>query len=430
MRTRGVARREDEAAAAVAAAATPAARHAALIPLLSGPPHVLAAALAAIGPPGSTPLLAALAFSDHTLLRAACSPERLDAIPPLLRAYGESPGACADVIRVLDDADDRSNTHHNSPRPLRAALTKGHAGAMAALLGAYRHAGRSAEALASDDHWALRRSAEHPEILRLLLAEYGAPGGPALLRALAAGSHYALRVVCRRGQARTVALLLASYGPPECRDVLEALEKSKVLAQSCVNGRAELVALLAAAYGESGRPALRKALAEDEDGFRMTALLTIFSRIHLFFDHDVALLAAYDATLAAALAALGEPEHTTALRALGDWLKASNRIMYGPAERLARVLPDSVLARLAAQSPAAWAVLADGTARALLSAPVRASLALPALLALRRLPEGVAEPLAAFLRARPWLLFYSSCIAAAPAAAAAAAAAAPAAGPV
>jgi hypothetical protein len=79
---------------------------------------------------------------------------------------------------------------------------------------------------------------------------------------------------------------------------------------------------------------------------------------------------------------------------------------FEPAGRLARIPVDSLLARLAVATPVAWAIN-PGAARALLSAPVRASVALPALLALRRLPAGVAAPVAAHLRARPWLLFAS-----------------------
>jgi hypothetical protein len=116
-----------------------------------------------------------------------------------------------------------------------------------------------------------------------------------------------------------------------------------------------------------------------------------------------------DAILAVLLVALGEPDHAAALRILGDCLTEPKGPYdpMEPAERLAHVLPDSALARLAVAAPAAWA-LDPGAARALLSAPVRASLALPRLLALRRLPPGVAEPVAAHLRARPWLLFASS----------------------
>jgi len=101
------------------------------------------------------------------------------------------------------------------------------------------------------------------------------------------------------------------------------------------------------------------------------------------------------------------------VRAVGAWLMEPtiSRYFLGwkipPAERLARIPRGSLLARLAVATPAAWA-LNPNAARALLSAPVRALLVLPRLLAVRRLPAGVAEPVAAYLRPRPWLLFSSS----------------------
>jgi len=132
-------------------------------------------------------------------------------------------------------------------------------------------------------------------------------------------------------------------------------------------------------------------------------------------DRPPGAVARCDAALAALLAALGEADCATALRVLGRWLTGPNRLYEDapvePAERLASITPDSALARLAVATPQAWAINPDA-ARALLSAPVRASVALPALLALRRLPAGVAEPVAAHLRARPWLLFSGAAAAA------------------
>jgi hypothetical protein len=359
MRTRADARRGGEAAAAVAAAATPAARHAVLLALLllrNCPAHVLEAALAAIGPPGSAAVLAALSHGDHSLLREACRRRRPDAVAPLLRAYGDSPDACAAAVRILSLSS-----------VLQLACYRGDAETAAALLAVYRRAGRAHEALAADDHWALRYTG-YPDITALVLAEYGEPGSDAVLAALAADGHGALRSACKYGRSRSVALLAAAYGPPGCA-------------------------------------ALRKAVA-DENGLVL---------MDIFFEHcrrsNRDRLAAYDATLSALLSALAELDNATALRALGSWLEAPIRAYTSdpaePAERLVRIPPDSVLARLAVAAPAAWALNPDA-ARALLSAPVRASLALPRLLAVRRLPAGVAEPLAAHLRAQPWLLFAGS----------------------
>jgi hypothetical protein len=354
MRTRGEARREVEAAAA---------QHAALLALLDGPAHVLEAALAAIGPPGSAAVLAALAHGDHALLREACKQGRwwLDAIPPLLCAYGESHDACAAAVRVLEAVDAETDA-------LWEACDIGHAAAVAALLGAYRRAGRAHEALAAREHVALRLSTRHPDVLALLLAEYGEPGNDGLLAALAVEGHCALHFACYDCCKQSVALLTAAYGPPGCASV-------------------------------------RKALVE-EDGL---VLMEVFSLQCHGANRDR--LAAYKATVAALLAALGEPDNATAVREVSVWLTKPTISRYysgwgtvPPAERLERIPPDSLLARLAVATPAAWAINPDAV-RALLSAPVRASLALPALLALRRLPGGVGGPVAAHLRARPWLLF-------------------------
>jgi hypothetical protein len=353
MRTRGEARR-----GAAAAAGQHAALSAAVKRSVGEGASELEAALAAVGPPGSPPLLAALATDDHALLRWACRRSQLNAVPPLLRAYGEAPDACAAAMRVLD-VDDLG------PCTLWGASRSGNFAAAAALLGAYRRAGRAQQALAAGGHSALHNAAasnkaESLEILRLLLEEYGEPGSAPVLAALAAASHQALWwcTSYNGGSARAAALLAAAYGPPGCAALREALS----------------------------------AISPLNDVF--TALTD--PDIHPDYRARV------DATLAALLAALGEPDCAMALRELGAWLAVA--APNAPAQRLAEIPPDSLLARLAVAAPAAWALNPDA-ARALLSAPVRSSLALPALLALRRLPGGVAAPVAAHLRARPWLLF-------------------------
>jgi hypothetical protein len=242
-------------------------------------------------------------------------------------------------------------------------------------------AGRAQEALAAHNHEALRFSIHHPDVLALLLAEYGEPGSDAVLAALAVGDHCALRGVCLYGLAWAAALLAAAYGPP-------AALRGTLLENS----------LLPGVFYATTRPEIHPSN-----------------------------LARFDATLAALLAALAEPDCATALRELGAWLEApqsaasQNFVIrhLTPAERLAHIPRDSLLARLAVATPAAWA-RDPHAARALLSAPVRSSLALPALLALRRLPGGVAEPVAAHLRLRerPWLLFSGAAASALAAAAA------------
>jgi hypothetical protein len=176
MQTRGAARREGEAAAAEAvAAAAVAAQHEALVELLGGSPLALEAALAAIGPPGSPPLLAALAHNRHALLgevlaRASGADDWepamdeseaameffepcrvwLDLVPPLVRAYGESPDALAGMAAGLEDENS-----YEEYRTFDSIVGLGHAGAVTALLGAYRRAGLAHEALAAREHYAL-----------------------------------------------------------------------------------------------------------------------------------------------------------------------------------------------------------------------------------------------------------------------------------
>jgi hypothetical protein len=372
MQTRAEARREREGAEG---------RHAALLSVVQqlavelGPRFAereaeVEAALAAIGEPGSAPLLAALAHDGHALLRAACRQWPTDAAAPLLRAYGEAPDALAGMARALEAQN----------FPMWRLANSGHACAVAALLGAYQRAGRAEKALAADGHRALLAACAFNgggslEILRLMLDEYGEPGCDAVLAALAVRDHGALRFACSHGRAPAVVLLAAAYGLPGCSALREVL----------VEG-----------------PLLRDIF------FDMT-----------FRHHQPEAVTRWDPTLAALLAALGEADCATALRAVSGWLETpkshlSNHLgirLCEPAERLARITPGSLLARLAVATPAAWAVNPDA-ARALLSAPVRASVALPVLLALRRLPAGVAEPVAAHLRARPWLLFSGAAAAA------------------
>jgi hypothetical protein len=205
MRTRAEARRQE--GAADAAAVTP---YAALLAVIrQGRAPEVEAALAGIGKPGSVPLRAALARNGHAMLRTACLQWPTDAVAPLLRAYGEAPDALAGMARAMEARN----------FPLWLFAKSGHAGAAAALLGAYRRAGRAREALAADDHRALRTAcaSDTPgslEVLRLLLDEYGEPGCDAVLAALAARGHGALGAACFYGSAPAVALLAAAYGSP------------------------------------------------------------------------------------------------------------------------------------------------------------------------------------------------------------------------
>jgi|APGre2960657373_1045057.scaffolds.fasta_scaffold171887_1 hypothetical protein len=117
---RGEARREEEEAAAAAS------QHAVLRSVfersVAEGASELEAALAAVGPPGSPPLLAALAHDRHGLLRAwgrqvidGLDFDGLEALAPLLRACGESPDACAAALDALDDGFGTARTLVSAP---------------------------------------------------------------------------------------------------------------------------------------------------------------------------------------------------------------------------------------------------------------------------------------------------------------------------
>jgi hypothetical protein len=407
MRTRLDARREDEAAAAVAAAATPAAQAAVLIPLLPGPPHVLEAALAALGCLGSAPLLAALAYDEDLVLYEACVCELPRAAAAVVRAYGDAPEACSGVLQVLE------STSHIV---FVSACNRGDTAGAVALLDAYGQAGCLPEALAVDGHAALR-SAERssPDLLAQVLAGYGEPGCAAVLAALATRDLF-------HCEERSLALLLAAHGPPGCLAVLGTLAQPSrygetLLFEACCSGRVGIVSVIVAALGSPGCQSVRDALFPRNRMILRCPLHRVMNLTINHFDYDTARLPALDATLAVLAAALGEPDNATAVREVGRWLMAPRldaglHVRYSPAERLARIPPGSAMARLAVATPQAWA-LNPNAGRALLSAPVRVSLALTVLLTLRRLPAGVAAPVAAHLRARPWLLFASASVPAA-----------------
>jgi len=339
------------------AAEAAAKRQAALIAALSQPPGALEAALRAIGTQGSPPLLAALSAGGHGLLRAAALHKRFGALAAVLRSYGGARDACAPLLPLLC-ADD----HRMLCTALRYAHDEDAPAAVEAILGAYRAGGggaRAVEALADNSHYALRRACGYrgaADRVYLLLQEYHAHGGAAaVLAALEPGGHQALSRAVDSGDPALVATLASAYPP--------------------------------------GHPALRAALAADGGAAILAALDDP--------DPDMA---------SSLLEALGqEPGCGCDEGGDGGGGDAAARLMAGVLrrhpERLRELAPDSHLARLAVQTPAAWAALGDRTARALLSAPSREALALPPLLALKRLPPGVARPVSAYLHARPWLLF-------------------------
>jgi len=149
-----------------------------------------------------------------------------------------------------------------------------------------------------------------------------------------------------------------------------------VLRDACYFGNSQMVALLAAAYGPPGCAALRGARSLQYSRTLLTCLLHIVFSSLTAYGHLPDNLSRFNATLAALLAVLGEPDCASALHALGAWMTEPYRPFeypekpVEPAQRLARIPPDSLLAHLAVATPAAWALDPDA-ARALLSAPVR-----------------------------------------------------------
>jgi hypothetical protein len=332
-----------------------------LTALLSRHPGVLEAALRAIGPPGSAPVLAALSAGGHALLRAAALENRLGALAAILGAYGSAPDVVAPLLPLL------SGEHYVLRTALRYAHLEEAPSAVAALLGVYCAAGKAAEALEADSHYALRLAcgyAGNAESVSLLLAEYGEHGGAAaLLEALCVGDHAPMARAVASRDAYLVASVAAAYPPghPALRAALTA------------DGDAATLAILGAPGPISLAPPLLAALGQEPgDGS--------------------------DGDGGVGGGGVGGGGGKAAVRLMGGVLRRH------PA-RLREFPQDSPLARLAVQAPAAWAALRGVTARMLLSAPARAALALPPLLALKRLPPGVAKPVTAYLRARPWLLF-------------------------
>jgi hypothetical protein len=327
--------------------------------LNAGDAAALAAQLAAIGPPGSPQVLAALA-EDGLLLPAASWQYGCAELPLFLAAVGP-PGSPA----VID-------------------------------------------ALSKDRHALLHNCCFYgnPDALAATLAAYGAPGSAAVLRALAtpklghrrsplhavlsATSEYAV------GRHFRVEAVLAAFGPPGCAAVRAALSagdhRALYLETDAHMGYDRILAALLAALGPPGCAAVRRTLdARDGD-----ILIEVLQRANIDRYGAEMLDARRLGMLDALLGACCEPGEAAAAR-VGAYIGRR----HGDLSFIR--CPDGLLARLAVQMPEAWRL--GNAAQALLTAPTRAALALPTLLAVRRLPEGVAKPLAAFLRSHPWLLY-------------------------
>jgi len=334
---------------------------------------------AAYGPKGCAAVQPALAAARHEALRSACGRLSLDVVLLLMQAYSDLDAALlcvsADLLFVFGRAVGRGLVPTTSA--LLACFGPPGGPAMLAMLGNYGHRLLHAAAVGTDA----------AATLALVLESYGPAGCASVVGELAKGEHGVLRAACAAAGADSTTLetLLCGYGAPGCGAVLAALAADDYAPTAIAmrRGSTAAVAALLRAFG-GARGALRCAL-EASDHRCMRTLLDPG------FEGNV--------ILALMPSALGDPENETMLSALGACLAAHP-------ELLPAVTVDSALARLAVQTPAAWAINPNA-ARALLSAPVRTALALPALLALRRLPTGVEAPVAAFLRPRPWLLFAS-----------------------
>jgi hypothetical protein len=332
--------------------------------LLQGAPE-LEAALAAIGPPGSPAVLEALARHRHRLLREACASEQpLEAFTALLRAYGEAPDARAGLAAALDEAGAGAAVIRF------CSHSSGHTAAISALLGAYRRAGRAHEALAAGDHAALHAATENGvgAPFLMLLDEYGAPGCDAVLAALASRGHGCLRFACGQGHNDKVLKILSAYGPAGC-----AALRAVLAADGC--------AILRGVIRQCG---VSNAGPMDDEQYSRRTLISIAR--------------AGSIVLTYLLRALAEPDCATGLRLV-------NAVCAERPDLPARLPIGSLAARLAARTPAAWAAMGNGAARALLSRAERAERLLPTLLALRRLPPRVAQPAIAYLRAHQCVLY-------------------------
>jgi len=286
-----------------------------------------------------------------------------------------------------------------------------------------------AAALTLGDHAALRQ-ASTPEVLLAIIAAYGGAGSPPLLAALAAGGHAALRAACARND-----------WPSEVEEYDDACSASDAQAAN----RLEMVRLLFEAYGGEGSDALSDALAAVCTGCLLSA-----SRLA---DGPVLemLINAYggagsDALIAALCAGGGRHARHAALLSMGagvsdrlfdssssyDWtdnaVDHAMRVLFGAycercvADLVVAADVDEDVNTFLCHRPRHYFIIASvlccydawcpGSGerqplarRVSQSEVVRGRLALQVLCAVSALPKGVAGPMLAFLRKRPWCLY-------------------------
>jgi len=288
-----------------------------------------------------------------------------------------------------------------------------------------------AAALSLDDHAALHE-ASTPAVLRVVIAAYGGAGSPALLAALVADGHLALWFACARddwpgnhqawitretqaiNRLAMLDVLIEAYGGLRSVALSDALADvgGRCLLAASRLADAPLIALLIEAFGGPGSEGLLAALASG-DAFptrhaRHAALLSVGEhvrerRLNEFYGEDFdtiydvihdakrELLAGYGergvAGLVAAAAAEGGEQVDAFLCAVGD-------------------IGD--VFRYAMRCPVAWQPGSGGRqplARRMRRPVALKPAALPVVCAVCALPKGVAGPILAFLRQRPWLLY-------------------------
>jgi hypothetical protein len=375
-------------------------------------------------------LLSNLARSPLLCGRIAETMGCIDALTPLLRgvrgggaakraaralvylAAGVGPRPRAELVAALLDNGARAEA-------LFWACRKGLLAVTEALLPVDPPRGPAVlEALAARKHCALRAASSggHADVVAKLLELYGASGGAAVLEALrAAPRPLPLAAQHCGGDPRGVLrLLLRAYRPPGPGGEQEESDQLRVdrrvaLSAACGAGRLAAIKALLEDMEASDRSAelwslglLRRAAADgaaDIVSYLLAVLVTDGSgtaRRALQWDNHGVLRAAADGGHAAAVEALRS--YYLAGHG-GGWAEAMQLLLPATAR-------DSPAALLFVCDEAAWRAAGEGGAAGVLLSPERRRrLALAAFLAVRSLPAGAAEAMATFLRARPWLAY-------------------------
>jgi hypothetical protein len=353
--------------------------------------------------PGSADMLSVLRFDDHALLRSVVARStregsgRLAKLEAVLEAYGAQ--GCAAVLTALAAGDHAvllAAARGRSPTDDGLAH---HRRAVAAVLRHYGPAGCAAvlEGLAAGGHaallaacttepifnfWQTGERRQHLVVEAVLEAYGGGPGSAAVLAALIAGNHAALRASFEiRDKSHVMQVLLQHYGPPGCPSVLAALAATDAVVLIDAFLRHHEVALIAA-YGRAGRRALLAALLRrplrrfmPSCPFAMLAVqLPEMWRRRAVERNPYELDSDED-----------EPPAAGAGAGAGAGTSGS--------------------AALPGAATGAATLRRDVAGRLLVSQHEKRAMVLPLLRTVRRLPPQVAEPVLAYLKAHPWSLY-------------------------